>query len=219
MDVKIVNFIDISKIKQEMMEGRFIKVASAETWANNYSWGEVRTLMHETATYVLPTSELLEFLRNQIDGKKAIEVGAGNGLIGRNLGITMTDSYQQRDDKETVAYYKAFRQPLIDYPADVLKMDAVSAARKYKPDVVIACYVTHRWEPGMESGNMHGVDFRRLLQYTDKLILVGNLMTHKDNPIMKLPHREVQLQGLITRSDLPWTNPIFIWNKKLDENP
>ena len=61
------------------------------------------------------------------------------------------------------------------------------------------------------SGNDKGVDYNKLIRKIKRLILVGNTEVHKDNPLMSIPHEEVILPGLITRSAHPETNRIFIW--------
>lgn len=65
----------------------------------------------------------------------------------------------------------------------------------------------------MNSGNMYGVDFERLLPQLKRLILVGNLRTHADNPIMAIDHMEIDRHGdLLTRSDETELNRIFVWD-------
>ena len=210
MRIEILPKTDTSGIRSTVFDDHGMKVLPAEKWLQ-FDWNEVRTLMHETGTYVLPTAELISYLRLVIDGRKAIEIAAGNGWIGRALGIPMTDSYQQRDDPGTVLMYKLSGQPLIDYPDDVVKMEANEAVDKYSPDVVIGSYVTHKYMPGMRTGNAMGVDFGKLLPKVKMLVLVGNKVTHADNPIMTIPHLEVKLDGLITRSADAESNRIFIW--------
>ena len=201
-------------IRQSVMDGWKIKVLPAEDW-RKFSDPEIKTLMHETATYVLPTQELLDFLNEEKSGMKTIEVAAGNGFIGRNLGVPVTDSCVQRDNKEIVAAYKMFGQPTIKYPKDIIKLEANSAVTRFRPECVIVCYGTHLDKPGRpQTGFAYGIDYERLLPRVKKLILVGNKETHGTNPIMDLPHREVKLDGLITRSSDPETNRIFIWENE-----
>jgi hypothetical protein len=63
------------------------------------------------ARYGLPTVELVERLREMIGGRRALEVGAGQGDLGRLLGIPMTDSAQQTT-AEMRAYYQ-MRSPAL----------------------------------------------------------------------------------------------------------
>ena len=188
-----------------------IKVLPAGDWLA-FPWDEVRLFMHEYPIYVLPTEELLARLRELSSPFMAtIEIGAGSGNIGRNLGIRMTDSYMQ-DRPEIKAFYQAAGQPTITYPKDVLKCDALSAVRILKPECVIGCYVTHYSTEG--AGSSWGVDFHRLLLMpkVKRLILVGNDATHGANPIMEYTHTEITDPGnIITRAGYGPENKIYVW--------
>lgn len=201
---------DISEIQKEMMDGKDMRIVSASEWLK-YPWNMVRMLLHHSGTYVVPTEELIDFLDKEIGDNSAIEICCGNGFIGRELNIPITDSCQQRDDKETALYYKLHGQPTIKYPKDVIKMEALEAVKHFRPHTVLGCYATHKYSYVTNDGNDHGVEFVKLLKRVKKLILVGNLVIHKNNPIMKLPHKEIWLEGLITRAEDPMTNRIFIW--------
>lgn len=205
--------IDTTQLRAEVFEGKDLKILPASFW-DAKKWEEVRILMHETGTYVLPTEELIDYLDTLIGEDKAIEICAGNGYIGRELDIPITDSYQQQDDKETVVMYKLTNQPCIRYPKDVVKMEANAAVDFYHPHTVIGCFATHKWRNDTQSGNYKGVDFKKLIRKVKRLILVGNLNIHKDNPLMDLPHEEIVLPGLITRSSNRELDRIFIWNNE-----
>lgn len=197
-------------IRKTVMEGREMRILPASVW-ESFSWSEVRLLLHETGTYVVPTEELIEFLDGLIGEESAIEICAGNGFIGRELGIPVTDSYQQQDDPATSLLYSLAGQPTIKYPKDVVKLEANKTVDKFRPHTVIACYATHKWRYDTMSGNDKGVDFQKLLRKVKRLVLVGNTEVHKDNPLMDIPHEEIILPGYITRSAHPETNRIFIW--------
>lgn len=206
----ITSDTNTERIRKTVMEKREMKILPASVW-ESFPWAEMRLLLHETGTYVVPTEELVDYLDRLIGEESAIEICAGNGWIGRELGIPVTDSYQQQDDPTSVMLYALTRQPTIKYPKDVIKLEANKAVDKFRPHTVIACYATHKWRYDTMSGNDLGVDFRKLLRKVKRLILVGNTKIHKDNPLMELPHKEVTLPGLITRSANPETNRIFIW--------
>jgi hypothetical protein len=156
--------------------------------------------------YVLPTLELIDFLRGEIVGD-AIEIGAGMGAIGRSLGIPITDSYLQTVP-EIKFYYEQMGNPVITYPADVEKLSAESAIRKYNPDTVIAAYVTHKYNG--TTGNMYGVVEGKILAKGCKYISIGNDNVHMDKPILKYPHRVMRFDWLETRSEKS-KNHVKIW--------
>jgi len=202
--------VSTERIRATVMDRREMKILPASVW-DSFSWSEVRMLLHQTGTYVVPTEELIDYLDKLIGEESAIEICAGNGFIGRELGIPVTDSYQQQDDKESVLFYKLAGQPTIKYPKDVIKLEANKAVDRFHPHTVLACYATHKWRYDTMSGNDKGVDFRKLIRKIKRLILVGNTEIHKDNPLMEIPYEEIILPGLITRSARPETNRIFIW--------
>ncbi len=173
---------------------------------------QVTTFCWEQGLYQIPTIELMQFLESEIGEKsKAIEIGAGNGCIGRALGITMTDSYmQEREDVKST--YKAMGQPTVRYGKDVVNMGGNESIRHYKPEVVLACWVTNKWEEGMESGNFWGVTEEELLDDgVKKYIHVGNTNTHKMKPILKTnPYEEFKFPWLVSRSQRKEDNVIYI---------
>lgn len=213
MEIQVCPKVSTTEIRAAVMEGREMKILQAAVW-ESFDSVAVRTLLHETGTYVIPTEELIDYLDKLIGQDDTIEICAGNGYIGRELNIKMTDSYQQRDDKFSVAMYKLAGQPTIKYPKDVLKYEANKAVDKFRPHTVIGCYATHKWRDDLKDGNYKGVDFHRLLPKVKRLVLVGNLVTHRHNPLMELPHQEVYFDGLLTRAADKTTNRIFIWENE-----
>jgi len=210
MKIEIANKVPLDKLKAAVLDAKSrIKVLPATEWLS-FSWDEIRLFMHEYPIYVLPTKELIDTLKTLIAPyRKTIEIGAGTGNIGRNLGIQMTDSYlQTRPDIK--AYYALAGQPTITYPSDVMQAEAQVAIRILKPDCVLGCYVTHYSKEG--EGNSWGVHFDQILPKVKRLILVGNEETHGANPIMKVYHKEVILPGkIITRAGYGNDNRIYVW--------
>lgn len=67
--------------------------------------------------YCLPTVELIDWLRERIAGESAIEIAAGNGTIGRALGIPITDSRLQ-EHPDLRQHYESIGQGITHYPPD-----------------------------------------------------------------------------------------------------
>lgn len=134
--------------------------------------------------YSLPTVELVEHLRTLIGDRYAIEIGAGNGVLAETLGIKATDNRMQERSpwRETIL---ATGQPCVQYGDNVFEAHASRAVRQFSPDVIVACWVHHKYrkERHERGGNMIGVDWPDVMQHCRELIFVGNEKIHQDSDI------------------------------------
>ena len=210
---RIIPADSITDISSEVLrEDGKIKLLPAEMW-KKYKWDDFRAFCHLKARYGIPTYELISYLTNIIDGRSAIEIGAGAGDLGCILNIPMTDSRQQ-EWPDIKAAYAAMRQPVIKYPDDVEELEAFRAVLKYKPKVVIGSWITTYAPHEMPYGsNPFGVREKNIIELVDTFILIGNIDTHGDKPIMKIPHEEIYEEWIISRAKNQENNRIFIWNK------
>lgn len=112
---------------------------------------------HRHGIYQIITDELVEFVGNEIGDLRAIEIGAGNGCLGRTLGIPLTDSKIQTD-AQVKKFYKDIGQPPVIYPPDVKKLDALSAVKVLKAEAAVGSWVTHKYKSHLEDGFFGGVD-------------------------------------------------------------
>jgi len=160
--------------------------------------------------YQIPTSELIEFLRNEIGNHFAIEICAGHGHIGRSLGIPMTDSYMQTIP-EIMNYYNALRQKPIHPPNDVMRLEAVEAVETLKPEIVIGCFATHKYQYGDENGSQYGVNEEYILGKVKKYIHIGNRNTHRAKRILKIPNSSFSFPWIVSRAIDQSKNAIWIW--------
>lgn len=165
--------------------------------------------------YQFPTVELIEWLRARIAGRKCVEIGAGYGDIGRNVGgVTLTDSYFQTS-AEMRLIYGGISAHAINPPPDVMRREGASAARRYSPAVCLACWVTQRYEEGdTEAGVgscVGGVDFHKVLPQVGELIFVGNAHTHRGMRLLALDHEEHAPDWLVSRAHDQSLNRIWVW--------
>ncbi|MEX1029154.1 MAG: hypothetical protein WDZ91_03800 [Paenibacillaceae bacterium] len=96
--------------------------------------------------YLIPTVELVFFIKEEIGQSPAIEIGSGSGTLCKALGIVGTDNYMQMWADVKEAYESAHQKP-ISYGAHVQRIAARDAIRKYRPDVIVAAWVTRRLPP------------------------------------------------------------------------
>ncbi|VGQ11506.1 hypothetical protein SB5439_04959 [Klebsiella variicola] len=141
---------------------------------------------HKNALYAFPTIEGIEHINSLIGDRSAIEIGAGNGAFCKALGIPGTDSYQQAHPHYAMLY-KLQGQPTINYGAHVRRMDALQAVKFHKPKIVIAAWVTHKYDPlrHANGGNEAGVDEHALLRKVDEYIFIGNSNIHQTKLIFE----------------------------------
>lgn len=215
------------------------EVAEFDKWINSgersydeigkWGWSTVRSWMHWDGTYLLPTTELNDYLLNEFFpedewdderiSNEVVEICAGRGRLGRMLQITMTDSHIQEDNPEIKMYYLIFGQPTIKYPEDVIKCEANLVPRRFHPHTIIGSYVT--WgskdynTTQLLGANYHGPDVIKLYKEVNRIILIGNetIKPHTTNPLLSYPHKEyTEIPGLITRSD-PKYNRLWVWDQ------
>jgi hypothetical protein len=174
---------------------------------------DLRVWCVNNARYGVPTAELIHWLRVKIGTRSAIEIGAGMGDLGSSLRIKMTDSYQQVNDADTNILMSLFQQKPTKPMSDVEQIDAQSAVLKYKPQVVIGSWITQRWLPGDEHGNMHGPREEEIIKNCETYIVIGNEAIHGDKRIMVLPHETFYFPWLVSRAKDQSKNVIYVWGK------
>lgn len=193
---------DISELEQRLFDenGNFRLLPSSELLA--FGFDKLRLLGHEYGIYQFPTLELIEILTGIIGDKKCIEIGSGRGDIGRLLNIKTTDSHQQ-SKPQFRQLYESMNQPIIKYPKDVERLGYKDAIKKYRPDSVLGCWVTHRYEPKLHhlGGNIEGIDGDFIVRRAKKFIFVGNTNTHKGWRFNELGKCQIyESDGIISRA-------------------
>ncbi len=169
-------------------DGGPLRVLPARSWAPTTD--QERALFgHCHGLYSFPTVELVEHLQALIGGRSAIEVGAGHGVLAAALGIPATDSRMQ-EQSPWREIYAAHGQAPVRYGPNVVEAHASRAVRRYRPQVVIGCWVTHKYDPARHAagGNMVGVDEEDILAHCETYIVVGNERVHRDKKIWTQPH-------------------------------
>ena len=199
----------IPEMEKDLVENGRIKEVSADVW-KQYPQEAIACFMNKYAIYCAPTTELLDTLDELIGDKDTIEVCAGMGYLGQGLNLDhITDAcYQVKG-----IYRKAIEDrggvPTIP-PPFVEPMTANHAAVKYRPHTILVSYGTHKDTDIYGSGSEVGVDYKALKYHCKRIIFIGNLLTHKDNPMTANP--SMSCEGLITRT-MPELSRIFIWEK------
>lgn len=224
-------------------QGRILPVPFS--FIKNDTDDTLNTVMQALGLYTFPTMELCEWLHEQIDDNpeyephSAIEICAGTGWIGRQLGIPITDIKNMESITVQSVMLDSGSVPTI-YANDVETLEAMDAVNKYNPEIVIGSYVTSKQLvdkidkrkamtvgfriPGggvIEQNLMDivrkeikvGVDVQGIFRKVYKVILVCNMRTHKNESYIKLPHQSLSFPWLITRGDNKQARILIYTNK------
>ena len=167
------------------------------------------------AHYGLPTTELVAWLDELIAGRRAIEIGAGSGVLSGALGIVGTDNRMQ-EWPQVRAHYERLRQPVIRYGARVRELDAAGALRALRPQVVVASWVTHRYDPSRHAagGNAHGVLEEAVIEGCETYVFIGNSHVHRDKPIWRLPHTRIEPAWVFSRAHNGSPDFVAVWGRE-----
>lgn len=209
MNAKILDRVDTAHLDKQTISNGKLVIKNHSFW-KGLDPNLVANFMLKHGLYVIPTTELICWLKENVVGS-AIEIGAGNGAISRALGIPITDNRMQ-ELPEVQFFYMMSGQPVIAYPDDVEKLEALEAVEKYKPDTVIGAFITHKFVDEVVGGNAYGVQEETIIEKTRRYIMIGNLDTHRLKPILKKKHDWMYFPWLITRSADQKNNRIFVWN-------
>ena len=131
---------DISYLENILIgtDGLMRTIAFADV--RDFSQNDISVFCLKYGIYQIITDELVEFVGNEIGELRAIEIGAGNGCLGRALGIPLTDSKIQ-EDAQLQKFYKSIGQPPVIYPPDVKKLDALVAVKVLRAEAAVGSWV------------------------------------------------------------------------------
>ncbi len=167
--------------------------------------------------YQVITAELLDCVSRLIEGKKTIEIGAGAGQLGSQLGIVMTDNKMQ-ERPEVKQLYQMMRQPTIKYHKDIIKIDGNKAVEELNPEIVLAAWITAQFDYQGNPLNALGIVEEPIVELVDYYIIVGNETTHDNKAILhKYDHYRIKADWIFSRSMSKENNVIYIIAKDLKQ--
>ncbi|MBI6882789.1 hypothetical protein [Pseudomonas putida] len=219
IDPSKIDASHIAELERECMDGDRLKVMPADFY-RKFAQEELSLFCVQNGIYSLPTTELLDTLNELImevsPTRNAIEIGAGNGAIGRGLGIPATDSFLQ-DNGMMKAHYASLKQATVKYGSDVIKLDANAAVKKMRPEATLGAWVTHAYNPfdPQRGGNQFGIDEEAIIQSVKRYIIVGNNTVHSKKPIWDKMTRMIRADYIFSRSLAGVDqNAIYIWDRE-----
>lgn len=214
LGISFVEPTDISYLEEMLLDSKGQLRVLPYRELKNVPQQDLSLFCVKNGYYSIPTIELIDFIKNEIGEslEKTIEIGAGNGVYSRELGIKATDNLMQLKP-EVRAHYNAIKQAIVPYGQNVEKLDALEAVEKYKPEIVLAAWVTHKYNPLQHNrgGNEFGINEKTLIQNVKKYIHIGNDTVHDKKPISEMKHRKIQEPWILSRSLHSMHNYIYIW--------
>ena len=95
MDSVLIDPTEVRDISNRLLDGHGrLRITSAHVLEKTTA--QERLLFGvRHGLYSFPTDELCGFLRSRIEGKVAIEIGSGHGVLAKALSIPATDNRQQ----------------------------------------------------------------------------------------------------------------------------
>lgn len=168
-------------------------------------WCKLRGLWQIT------TQELVDFVKQQIAGRSALEIGAGRSSLGRALGIRQTDSHMVGQHKHVKQLYARIGENTQPLPAWVESLSAEKAVAKYKPQVVVGSWISQLGDESVAISSPYGVNETALIAQVTCYIMIGNAHTHGSKLALALPHQALTESWLISRSIQPQENVIYVW--------
>ncbi|MCC5612034.1 hypothetical protein LC612_36205 [Nostoc sp. CHAB 5834] len=215
IDAKVIDKRDVTDLSPLLLDATGnlkvvdSRVLQGTSLTDRVAFGVVNGL------YLLPTTELIAALKLAIEGRSAIEIGSGGGLLAQSLGIPATDNKMQ-DWPHIRALYESMGQKAVPYGKNVEELDAVAAVRKYRPQVVIASWVTHKYDPNRQQagGNEYGVIEEDILGACETYIFIGNRKVHAHKSIWARPHTLIEPPWLYSRAFNGTPDFIAIWGQE-----
>lgn len=209
-----INKTDITYLNDMLVLDGKIQVYPFSFW-QGVPENDKKMFMCQNACYIIPTTELIEFILSEISGS-SIEIGSGNGYLGRTMGIPITDRKLQ-EQKEMKDYYASLNTPTIHYPSDVEELSAYQAIKKYNPENVIGCFITEKYIQGKKNGSVYGVEEHKHILPNANYISIGNWAVHGEKEIYKKKYKYKSFQNLpflITRAVEQSKNFVTIHQKQ-----
>lgn len=218
---KILIRTDVEYLRPMLLDERGLyKAVPYETLAD-IPTNDLQVFANDHAIYQFVTIELLDWLRTEIDGMKALEICAGNGVIARNLGIVGIDSRIQENRRFQKVLQEKYGSAADGFaltrpPREIKRYETLDAIRVFRPDIVVGAFVTPRGTRANSAAgiqcNHYGPDMLEMFKKIKKYIHIGNKNTHQPNPIYDKPHREYAFPWLVSRAFDQSLNRIWVWD-------
>lgn len=173
---------------------------------------DLQTWMLYRNRYILPTVELVNWLKTKIDGRRAIEICAGSDDLAYHLGIRAIGSY--------VGFYASgYAVPLFPGQIPTLvvspvpQMDAMQAILELRPEVAIGAWIPDKFADNFGGRSKYAPNEYQIIQNTE-YVHIGCDSIHGRSPLLGFPHETIKVLGLVSRTNSsPPDDVIHVWKK------
>ena len=203
----------LEKFDRALLDERgIIKLLPAEFY-KTLDYTDLRVWCICRAIYQLPTVELIEWLKDNFNLNKAIEIGAGNNYLYHHLNIKGIDNYSEQIPAVKLVHDLLY-EPSTNPPPEVENIDAIAAIDKYQPETVITSWMTLKTEDpeGIDAGHKYAPDEEEILNRGVTYIHIGNDYIHGEREMMNKPHKTYYFDWLVSRGYYPEKNCIYVWH-------
>ena len=174
---------------------------------------DLQTWMHYRNRYILPTVELVNWLKAKIDGRRAIEVGAGSDDLSYHLGIQAIGSNPVLcADARTIPLLPSQIPTRAAY-SGLHELDDMQAILELRPDVAIGAWIPDKFTDNFGNLSKYAPNECQIIQNTE-YVHIGCESIHGRSSLLGFPHEVVKIPGLVSRANLsPPDNVIHVWKK------
>lgn len=163
------------------------------------------------------TVEFMRYLMNYFFDGPYLEICAGHGTLGKELGIQSIDS-QVMNRPEVAPIYDIPGLKRLNYPSYVENITVDKALKKYCPETIVGCWVTQLYDKvhAPKQCSVFGVDELKMLETkgVKNYIHFGNELTHNKKRIRSRAKYIFKAPWLYTRSCYPKGNEILVFTEK-----
>ena len=174
---------------------------------------ELRIWMYHRNRYCIPTVELVDWLKAKIDGRSAIEIGAGNDDLAYYLGIRAISNQRTMSASSYITVLFPGQIPTRVITSSVHHMDVTQAIYELRPEVAIGAWIPDKFTDNYRGTLNYAPNDYQIIQNAD-YIHIGTEKIHGKCRILGFPHEAFKPQGLVSRtSESPPDDVIHVWKK------
>lgn len=187
-----------------------IKLQPASAY-NSIARNDLQTWMRYRNRYVLPTIELVDWLKIKINGRRAIEIGADDSDLAYYLGIRAIG-------RDAVFY----TEPVPLFPGQIptcavssgfRQMDVMQAILELRPEVAIGAWIPDKFADNFGGNPKYSPNEYQIVQNTE-YIHIGCKSIHGRSSLLGFPHEIIKPSGIVSRTSvISPDNAIYIWKK------